>query len=204
MSALEFVSVGVAADVRGFHPVARSPMDRRQRDAGATFEERDGWLVPVALPDEERWLEQVGVADLSHLSVFEVRPSDPVVEGEDVVVYRLSNRRSLVFCPPARGAAVGESLGERFVLDLSGAYGILAVAGPEADTVIRRVTHLHHFPSSGEVAHITAHVLKPAGMYWLVFAQEFGHYLWDVVVDRAAALGGGPVGVDALAKGAGS
>ena len=77
---------------------------------------------------------------------------------------------------------------------------MLALAGPEATTVLRRLTHLHHLPASGEVAHVNAHVLTVGGMIWIVFPQEFGHYLWDVAVDRAAALGGGPVGVDALLR----
>jgi len=85
------------------------------------------------------------------------------------------------------------------VLDLTGALGILAVVGPQATTVIRRLTHLHHFPSGGEVAHITAHVLNPRPeAFWIVFPQEYGHYLWEVAVDRAEPLGGGPIGVDAL------
>jgi sarcosine oxidase gamma subunit len=30
--------------------------------------------------------------------------------------------------------------------------------------------------------------------YRLVFGQEFGHYLWEVAVDAAEPLGGGPGG----------
>lgn len=198
MSSLDFLSVTAARDANGFHPVSHSSMDRRQREAGATFEEREGWLVPVSLPGEAQWLENVGVADLSHLTVFEVRPSDPEVKGDDVIWYRISDRRSLVLCPPTHAASVRADLGERFVLDLSGSLSIIALVGPEAPTVLRRLTHLNHLPASGEVAHINAHVLTVGEMTWIVFAQEFGHYLWEVVVDRAAALGGGPVGVDAL------
>ncbi len=200
MSALDFLSVSATTGTGASRPLARSSMDRRQREAGATFEEREGWLVPVSLPDEEQWLRSVGVADLSHLSIFEVRASDPEVKGEDVVWYRISDRRSLVLCPSTHAASVRADLGERFVLDLSGALSVLALAGPEAATLLRRLTHLHHLPASGEVAHINAHVLVVAEMTWIVFAQEFGHYLWDVVVDRASALGGGPVGVDALLR----
>ncbi len=204
MSALDFLSVSVAHDAKGFHPVARSSMDRRQREAGATFEERDGWLVPVSLPGEAEALQSVGVADLSHLSVFEARPADPDLSLDGVIRHRISDRRALFLCPPARAQAVREALGERFALDLSGAFGILALHGPEAQTLLRRLTHLHHLPASGELAHIQVHVLAPGGSIWIVFAQESGHYLWDVVVDRASALGGGPVGVDALAQAAGA
>lgn len=201
MSALDFLSPAAASEAKGFHPVARSSMDRRQREAGATFEERDGWLVPVSIPAEADRVGVAGVADLSHLSVTEVRPSDPVLQGEGVVWYRLSGRRSLVFSDAAAAAELRAAVGDRFTLDLSGALGIIALCGEEAETVLRRLTHLHHFPSSGEVAHVNAHVLSRGDAYWIVFAQEHGHYLWDVVVDRAAAFGGGPIGVDALPDG---
>jgi glycine cleavage system aminomethyltransferase T len=84
------------------------------------------------------------------------------------------------------------------VLDLTGGLTILAITGPEAGTVLRRLTHLHHFPAGGEVAHIQAHVLERDAGYWIVCPQELGEYVWEVAVDRASALGGGPVGVDAL------
>jgi len=188
VTALEFLSVSAATE----GAVARSSMERAQREAGARFEERDGWLVPAAIPGEEECRGTVGVADLSHLSKLEVRPALDVVEDESAVHYRISPRRSLVIGgrPQLEG---------RLVLDLTGALAIVGVVGPQADAAIRRLTHLHEFPSGGEVAHITAHVLEPTpDAYWIVFPQEYGHYLWHVAVDVARPLGGGPIGVDAL------
>jgi glycine cleavage system aminomethyltransferase T len=202
MSELAVISPGLASDQGGMHPVARSSMERRQRDAGATFEERHGWLVPVSLPDEREHLGRVGVADLSHLTKLEVRPAGAPLEGEGIVWHPLSPRRALVFCAPAVADEVRGRLGERRVLDLTGGLAILAIGGPEAATLLRRLTHLHHFPSGGDVAHVTAHVLEAGGGYWIVFPQEYGHYLWEVAVDHAVPLGGGPVGVDALGGGA--
>lgn len=207
MSAVEFLSVGAAADAGGYHPLARSSMERRQREAGATFAERDGWLVPVSVPGEGERLAAVGLADLSHLTKLEVRPNpwagggavDPL--GSGVVVHAISPRRALVLCPAAQAAILRESLTGELVLDVTAALGVLAIVGPQAPTVLRRLTHLHRFPSGGSVAHVNAHVLERGGGYWIVFPQEFGHYLWEVAVDRAAPLGGGPVGVDALPGG---
>jgi glycine cleavage system aminomethyltransferase T len=198
MSELAFLSPALAPDDRGMHPVARSSMERRQRDAGATFEERHGWLVPVSLPGENEHLQRVGFADLSHLVKLEVRPAGEALSGDGTVWYPISPRRALVFCAPGLRNEVRSRLGDRRVLDVSGGLGILAIGGPEAPTLLRRLTHLHHFPSGGDVAHVTAHVLEAGGGYWIVFPQEYGHYLWEVVADRAAPLGGGPVGVDAL------
>jgi glycine cleavage system aminomethyltransferase T len=195
---VEFLSVG-AADAGA---VAVSAIARAQRDLGATFEERDGWLVPVSLPGEREHLAAAGVADLSHLTKLEARPADPepdfVAQSHKVVWYRISPRRALALFPRAAEADVREQVDGRFVLDVTGAYSLIALAGPEAPTVLRRLTHIHHFPSGGEIAHVQGHVLEQDGGYWILVAQEYGQYVWEVAVDRASAFGGGPVGVDAL------
>jgi glycine cleavage system aminomethyltransferase T len=192
--ALDFLSPGLAEPAA----VARSSLERCQRDAGATFEERGGWLVPVSIPGEDAHLAHVGIADLSHVTKLEVRPAGDAPEAPGSVWYPLSRRRALCFCHVPQLEAVRSALADRLVVDLTGGLAILALAGPEARTLLRRLTHLHHFPTGGDVAHVTAHVLERPPGYWIVCPQEVGHYLWEVAVDRAAPLGGGPVGVDAL------
>ena len=194
MSALDFISVGAATG----NAVAVSAIARAQRDLGARFEKRDGWDIPVSLPGEKEHLAVVGVADLSHLTKLELRPAGEPIDEEGVVWYAISPRRALVLCAAPSAAAVREQVGERFALDVTGAYSIIALAGPEAATVLRRMTHLHHFPASGEFAHVQGHILERGGGYWIICAQEYGQYVWEVAVDRASALGGGPIGVDAL------
>ena len=200
---LAFLSVAAA----GAGAVARSALDRAQRDLGATFEERDGWLVAVSIPGEEEHAA-VGIADVSHLTKLEVRPArSRQVPGSSQAParlswYAISPRRALVLCAPSLGDSVRAQVGDRFSLDVTGAWSVIAIAGPEAQTVLRRLTHLHHFPSGGEIAHVQGHVLEREGGYWVLCPQEYGHYVWEVAVDRAAALGGGPVGVDALPGGA--
>ena len=207
---LDFLSPSLALDTGSFHPVARSSLERRFRDAGATFEERAGWLVPVSVPGEAEHLAVAGVADVSHLGKLEVRTrmtaGEPVtLTGSDsAVVYRISARRTLVLCPTAETATLHARLAAEhpLVLDVTAQHGVIALVGPAADTLLRRLTHLHRFPSGGEVAHVTAHVLQRPGGYWIVFPQEYGHYLYEVAADCAAALGGGPVGADALEENA--
>ena len=195
------MSVDAAADRGGFHPVATSAIDRAQRDLGATFEERAGWLVPVSIPGEED-RAAVQIADVSHLTKLELRPAGAPIEGDGVVWYQISPRRALVLCAPSLGSSVREQVGERFSLDVTSAYSVIAIVGAEAETVLRRMTHIHHFPSGGEIAHVQGHVLQRGGGYWVICAQELGQYVWEVAVDRASVLGGGPVGVDALGGGA--
>jgi glycine cleavage system aminomethyltransferase T len=200
--ALRFLSVDGAAS----GAVARSAIDRAQRDLGATFEERGGWLVAASIPGEEEH-DAVGIADVSAMTKIEVRPAgDPLADsdarlkpGLDTVVrYAISPKRGLVLCAPSLGDTVRAQLGERFTLDVTGQWSVIAIGGPEAATVLGRMTHIHHFPSGGEIAHVQGHVLQRDGGYWVLVPQEYGHYVWEVAVDRARALGGGPVGVDWL------
>jgi glycine cleavage system aminomethyltransferase T len=204
---LDFLSPGLADRTA----VARSPLDRAQRNAGALFSERDGWLVAATIPGEDEHLASCGVADLSHLAKLEVRPSPDELELEGVVRYRVSPRRTLLLGLPGgvrplwgqtpdAGGETPDALAGRLVVDVTAQYAIVALAGPQAQTVLSRLTHLHHFPSGGEVAHVTAHVLERRGGYWILVSQELGHYLWEVAVDRCQPLGGGPVGVDAYEK----
>jgi glycine cleavage system aminomethyltransferase T len=195
------MSVDAAADGGGFHPVATSAIARAQRDLGATFEERDGWLVAVAIPGEEEH-SAVQIADVSHLTKLELRPAGPPIEGDGVIWYEISSRRALVLCAPSVGDSVREQVGDRYSLDVTSAHSVIAIAGPEAETVLRRMTHIHHFPSGGEIAHVQGHIIQRGGGYWVICAQELGQYVWEVAVDRASALGGGPVGVGALGGGA--
>ena len=204
MSALDFLSPTLAEGA-----VARSAAERVFAAAGAIFDERDGWRVPTIVPDTDAFASTVGIADLSHLGKLDVRPAPPPasVIGEpslqqsvaSTVVYRLSPRRALVLFPEKERAAVVAGLDTTSkVLDATGAYTVLAVTGPQARALVSRLTHLHHFPSGGEVAHVTAHVLPAGNGFRILVAQELGHYLAEVGLDRARALGGGLVGVDAL------
>jgi sarcosine oxidase subunit gamma len=73
----EFLAPGAATARSGFEPVARSPMERAARAAGARFEVRDGWNVAVAYasPEAERAAaaRTAGWADVSHLGKLELQ-----------------------------------------------------------------------------------------------------------------------------------
>ena len=123
--------------------------------------------MPVSIPGEED-NAAVGIADVSQLTKLELRPAGEPIEGEGIVWYPISPRRALVLCAPALGASVREQVGDRFSLDVTGAYSVISITGPEADTVLRRMTHIHHFPSGGEIAHVQGHVLQRGGGYWVI------------------------------------
>jgi glycine cleavage system aminomethyltransferase T len=203
MTSLDFLSPDRARPDLGFSPILKSSMERRQRDAGATFEERDGWLVAVSIPGEDEHLQHVGIADLSHLGKVEASGHLPDAVVGDTVWHRITSDKAIVLCPFGQVGAIRARLSEAgaHVLDVTGALSILSVVGPQALTVMRRLTHLHSFPASGDVSHVTGHILLHDEAYWIVFPQEYGHYLWEVAVDAAEQLGGGPVGIDAIAGG---
>ena len=88
----EFLSAG-ASDV-----VARSPMERQARAAGARFELRDGWNVAIAYDGEARALDSVAFADCSHLRKYELQGELPPLElGRATVDGELAVRGTLTF-----------------------------------------------------------------------------------------------------------
>lgn len=202
MTSLDFLSPDRARGESGFAPVARSSMERRQREAGAALEVRDGWLVAVELPHEREHLRHAGIVDLSHLAKAEVSGPLPGPVVGETLRHAITADKAIVLSPSGQGAAVRARLAETGarVLDATGALSALAVVGPDADVVMRRLTHLHSFPASGDVSHVTAHVALYPGGYLILFPQEYGHYLWEVAVDAAEQLGGGPAGVDAIER----
>lgn len=148
--------------------VARSPMERDARAAGARLEERDGWSVAVGYrsAEEERDACRVaaGFADVSHLGKVEVQAGR---EDLDAVVARcagtelklgqaarsegawwcpLTPEQTLVICEPGSlaplrdrlGAAASGCDGPVSVTDVTAGFGALVLAGPLARETFAR------------------------------------------------------------------
>jgi glycine cleavage system aminomethyltransferase T len=203
---LEFLSPAASA-------VARSPMEREALAAGATLEQRDGWNVAVSFDGEERHLPTVAFADRSQIGKLELHGDHGLELGQatlrdDAWWCPTSRERALVLCEPDRTAALREQLGEA-VVDLTSAMGALTIAGPLAGELFARftaidlrpqVTPVHGF-RPGSVARTPGAILREAEDRWLMlFGAALGSYVWTVVADAAAGLGGGPVGIDAFAE----
>jgi len=152
---LEFLSPAESA-------LARSPMEREARAAGATIELRDGWNVAVAFEgaETERLRSTVGFADRSQIGKLEVQAS-----AEDLARIKslelgtatredgawwcpYTRERALVLCEPGDTAAmrgrledaVAGASGLASVTDLTSAWGALTIAGPLAREVFARFT----------------------------------------------------------------
>ena len=130
---LEFLTPDTAATTDRFTPVARSPMERGARGAGARFEIREGWNVAVAYGSGEPEIEACRVAagwcDVSHLGKLELQATAEDLEAivaaaadgarlELGTAARvagawwcpLTERRALVLCEPSALPALRERL----------------------------------------------------------------------------------------------
>ena len=189
MTVLGFLSVYNAKPEGRFTPLAKSSMERRLRDHGAAFEERDGWLVATKLAHEH----ELRIRDVSHLGKLELRGDLNGLEG----VISITPSRGLLVCDAKETKAVHAKLAKKLdVLDVTGALAGLEISGPGAETVMRRITahDLDDLPAAAPVSHVGPCVITREGpeSFRIFFPQEYGHYLWEVAVDAAEPLGGGP------------
>lgn len=173
----------------------RSAMDHRFRAGGATFERRGAWEVPVTVPGEAARLERVGFADASSLTKVELRGGEAPAAGPDRAVVTVAPGRWIVICGPAAGVG-------RRALDMTGAWSLLAIAGPEAPRLLRRLGPITEIPGAGPLAGVPGRVFRRRDVLWAMTASEFAQHLFDACADLGAPLGGGPVGLDALARAA--
>ena len=174
---LEFLQPDEAVAFDGRTPVARSPVETATRAAGARFEVRDGWNVPVAFDGGDPSGATVGVADVSHLAKLEVQARVEVLPGvmaaasdgafrhEFGVAQRIAGAwwcllkpdRALVLGGQGTSvrerveAAVGSAEGYVSVLDLGTAYGALTLVGPQARETFARFTALDLRPKATPV-----------------------------------------------------
>jgi len=202
---LEFLSPAPTA-------IARSPMEREALAAGATLEQRDGWNVAVGFESEQGHLSTVAFADRSQIGKLELYGEHGLELGvgtrrDDAWWCPTSRERALILCEPDRTAALRAELGADAV-DLTSAMGALTIAGPLAPEAFARFTAIDLRAQStpvygfrpGSVARTPGAILREAEDRWLMlFGAALGSYVWTVVADAADGLGGGPIGIDALA-----
>lgn len=215
----EFLSPAAALAGDRFTPVARSPMERMGRAAGAQFEVRDGWNVAIAYGSPEQDAEAarrtVGWADVSHLGKLELQGDS--VEGalghasrvEDGWFCPLTRSRALVVCEQPRLEAMRERFaGQASVVEVTTAFAALTLAGPLARETIARFCAIDLRPSAAPVGSLRpGSIARQPGLivcedtdrFLLLFGWALGQYMWTVVQDAGAHLGGRPIGVDALA-----
>jgi glycine cleavage system aminomethyltransferase T len=182
--------------------VARSPMEGQALAAGARMELRDGWNVavayPAAAPDAP-----VAWADVSHLRKREVAGPHELTLGT------ATRSNGAWWCPVTRERTLVIGSASVEALEVTTALAALAIVGPQAREVFARFCALDLRPQSmpvggfrpGSLARTPGYVLREdSESFLMLFGWALGEYMWTVVADAAEALGGGPVGVDALQR----
>jgi heterotetrameric sarcosine oxidase gamma subunit len=129
----EFLAPDAAVSDDRFAPVARTPMERAARAAGARFETRDGWSVATGYSSLEQEREAcrraAGWADVSQLGKLELHASaddlaaivaeaaggaalelGTATRAGDAWWLPLTRERALVVCEPAAVGALRERL----------------------------------------------------------------------------------------------
>jgi glycine cleavage system aminomethyltransferase T len=199
--------------------VARSPMEREAIAAGATMEVRDGWNVATSFAGEDsRLRDTVGFADMSHLGKlelngrFEELAPAPLEFGlatraENAWWCPVARDRAILICEPGAIAGYRERFGAR-AIEMTTTYAALTIAGPQSREVFARFCALDLRPQSapprafrpGSVARTPGYVVREDfDRFLMLFGWALGRYVWEQVADAVEQLGGGPVGVDALA-----
>jgi glycine cleavage system aminomethyltransferase T len=187
---VSYAFLSVAPDV-----IARSPMERAARAAGARFEVRGGWNLAVQYPEAEG--AGVTWADASHLGKLELHGSHGLPLGTarregDAWVCPLTQARALV---------IGD-VGGRTGVDVTSGYAALRIQGPLSRELFGRFCALDLRPNvtppgafrPGSVARTPGMVLCEAeNTYLALFGAAVGEYVWTVVEDAGRHLGGGPI-----------
>ncbi len=220
-------------------PVARSPMERSARAAGASFRVENGWNIAAAYGASERERELcssvVGWADVSHLGKLELQASPEAmrsilsaVTGDASVELGsatqaagawwlpLTASRTLVVCAASDAvehqrrlvASAAEQPNHVSVADVSSVFAAMTLVGPLAREVFARFCAVDLRPAvtpvralrPGSIARQPGLIVREdENRFLFLFGWAVGEYMWTVVEDAARHLGGGPVGVDALA-----
>ena len=196
------MSLAFLSPVGEAEAIARSPMERLAKAAGAQFEVRDGWNVAVRYLGEAPG-NAVAWADVSHLPKWEVRGPDV---GGELGSARREGETWWCGLTRERALLLGGSAPED-ALDVTCNYAALRIFGPQARETIARFCALDLRPGQapphsfrpGSIARQPGMVLVEApDRFLLLFGWAVGEYLWTVVADAAKALGGRPVGIGAL------
>ena len=209
---LEFLSAGAAAP----DAVARSPMERQARAAGAQFESRDGWNVATSYgsPEQERHAcaSTAGWVDVSHLGKLELQGSG-ISERAGLGLGRATRRDGAWWCPltPDRALVIGERPttipDASSAVDVGTVFAAMTLVGPLSREVFARFCAADLRPKVTPVNGLRpVSIARQPGLivceaedrYLFLFGWAVGQYMWTVVEDAAVHLGGRPVGLATL------
>ena len=213
MSSLAFL----APDADAQTAIARTPMERRARAAGAQFDVRDGWNVAISYGsaadvEQARTTETVGFADCSWIRKLELHGG--ALGSLGLALGVADQRDGAWWCPvtPSRVLLLGSPAAPELpegvsAVDLTSGLAAMTLVGPGCRELLARFCAIDVRPAispvkafrPGSVARTPGYVLvEGENQLLLMIGWALGEYLWETVQDAAEQLGGGPVGADAL------
>ena len=196
------MSLAFLSPVGEAEAIARSPMERLAKAAGAQFEVRDGWNVAARYGGDGAD-SAVAWVDVSHLPKWEVRGSGV---GGELGTARREGEAWWCGLTRERALVLGGSAPEE-ALDVTCNYAALTILGPQARETIARFCALDLRPGNapphsfrpGSIARQPGMILvEGPDRFLLLFGWAIAEYLWTVVADAAGPFKGHPIGTEAL------
>ena len=173
--------------------------------------------------DSDRLLGTV-LTGMSSLDINKSGTVSLMVSGSEtprIVVSRLSEDELYITCDPSTTTYLSEAINAQLasssrgcvhMVDMTSNHAAVNVIGPMANELLAKLTDLDIFPESftnltcaqGQLAEVYSMIMRcdQSGLpsYNLYFAREYGHYLWDVLLEAGSEFGIVAVGVEALQK----
>jgi hypothetical protein len=139
--------------------------------------------APTASPLARALAGSTGIRDVSHLGELEVRGGH-APDGAEAI--RITEDRTLVICDAGEVDSVKRDVGG-FAVDRTGALAGIEIEG---DQLLRRLTDLDldSLPAAGKVAGVPAVLTRDGDAFRVLFAQEYGHSLVELVRDLQDGL----------------
>ena len=154
-----------------------------------------------------------GATEQSAGSVLET--DSPLERDGKLLSVRLASDEYLLLTPPgvasnAVAAIQSSDVTCAHAIDVTSGLCGVAIVGPETQGLLSRITEVDASPRSlPDLACVQSRFADVQGlllrrdvngieMYQFYAGREFGEYLWEVLVETAREVGGGPVGTEAL------
>ena len=153
------------------------------------------------------------------LSIGSVGEADsPLERGGKLLAARLAPDEILLLTPTGESSSAvtailaSETASCAHIVDVTSALTGVSIIGPATQELMNRVTELDVSPCSlTDLSCVQSRFAEGQGLllrrdvhgipiYQLYAGREFGEFLWEVLVETAKEVGGGPVGTEALLR----
>jgi glycine cleavage system aminomethyltransferase T len=169
----------------------QSPLHDCHTAAHAKMETFSDWRLPAWYTDPSRELEDVrasaGISDASYLSKLDLRGSSAKFPSP-ARLWKLTPARSLVTSPLPIAFAASSS-----ITDVTSLYSAILLAGPNARSVLQKLTTLNVNDSAmpecsarqTRLAHVNATILRGEG-FFILNTRDVAQHVWEALLHAGA------------------